>query len=239
MEQIEVNIKLQSNNKIYNIPIRKLDKVLKLKEYCQILSKIPPNQQNLLYKGKILSDEKLINDYNIENNHNIILVKKEKLKIINAPIESFINNKEINCNEIANAARQIPDVTSHLNNMDMNKVDNYFKSMGFGSFSDIFGCEPHKFKEFLKDPQIRDMTNNVLKDPSLLEYYFNNTELKNKIKNNHFMRFCFQNPQITLTPQNLIREQNIFKEDEININESSVISAPQEPFRSQNKIIFK
>ena len=199
MEQIEVNIKLESNNKIYNIPIRKLDTVLKLKEYCKILSKIPPDQQNLLYKGKILSDEKLINDYNIENNQNIILVKKEKPKIINTPIESFKNdirfpiNKEINYNKIVNAARQIPDITSYLNNVDFNKLDNYYKAMGLGSFSDLIGCEPQVFKELLKDPSIRDMMNNVLKDPSLLELTFNNPELKNKIKNNHFMRFCFQN----------------------------------------------
>ena len=242
MEQIEVNIKLQSNNKIYNIPIWKLDTVLKLKEYCKILSKIPPDQQNLLYKGKILSDEKLINDYNIENNQNIILVKKEEPKIINTPIESFKNdirfpiNKEINYNKIVNAARQIPDITSYLNNVDFNKLDNYYKTMGLGSFSDLIGCEPQEFKELLKDPSIRDMMNNVLKDPSLLELTFNNPELKNKIKNNHFMRFCFQNPQITLTPQNFQKNRNIFKEDEININESSVISAPQEPFGSLNNI---
>ena len=156
MEQIEVNIKFESNNQIYNIPIRKLDTVLKLKEYCQILSKIPPDQQNLLYKGKILSNEKLINDYNIENNHNIILVKKEEPKIINTPIKSFKNNicfpvnKEINYNEIANLARQIPDITSYLNNVDANKIDNYYKTMGYGSFSDLIGCEPQQFKELLK-----------------------------------------------------------------------------------------
>ena len=80
MEEIEVNIKIAENNKIYNIPIRKLDTILKLKEYCKIISNTPQDQQNLLYKGKILLDEKLINDYNIENNHDIILVKKKAPK---------------------------------------------------------------------------------------------------------------------------------------------------------------
>ena len=82
MDQIEVNIKLKANNKVYNLPIRTSETILKLKEYCQIISNIPPAQQNLLYKGKILSNEKLIKDYEIENNHDIILVKKRESKKI-------------------------------------------------------------------------------------------------------------------------------------------------------------
>ena len=49
MDQIEVNIKLEPNNKIYNLLIRKSDTVLKLKEYCKIISNIPEDQQNLLF----------------------------------------------------------------------------------------------------------------------------------------------------------------------------------------------
>ena len=69
MDQIEVNIKFVPNNQVYNLPVRKSDTILKLKEYCKVLSKIPEDQQNLLYKGEILLDDKLISNYNIENNH--------------------------------------------------------------------------------------------------------------------------------------------------------------------------
>ena len=54
MEQIEVNIKIKENNLMYNILIGKSDTILKLKEYCQIISNIPPAQQILIYRGKIL-----------------------------------------------------------------------------------------------------------------------------------------------------------------------------------------
>ena len=66
----------------------------------------------------------------------------------------------------------------------------------------------------------------------------NHPEMKNRIQNNHFVKFCFQNPQIVLTPQNFQKEKNMFKENEKNINESSatIISGPQEPFRSLNNI---
>ena len=122
--------------------------------------------------------------------------------------------------------------------MDLNKLDNYYKSMGNESFSDIIGCEPQEFRELLKDPFFRDMMNKILKDPSFIEMALNHPEMKNRIQNNHFVKFCFQNPQIVLTPQNFQKEQNMFKENEKNINESSatIISGPQEPFRSLNNI---
>ena len=47
MEEIEVIIKLSPENIINYISIRKSDTILKLKEYYQIISKIPPDQQNL------------------------------------------------------------------------------------------------------------------------------------------------------------------------------------------------
>ena len=148
MEEIEVNIKIKETNRIYNIPIRKSDTILKLKEYCKIISNIPQDQQNLIFKGKILSDEKLINDYNIDNNNDIFLVKKEDPKSVNIPInktsnnsnpnENFINikninfsnNKEINPNDVANAFKNAPNITSFYDNSDLNLMDKLFQIYG-------------------------------------------------------------------------------------------------------------
>jgi len=242
MEQIEVNIKLASNNKIYNIPIRKLDTILKLKEYCQIISNIPQDKQNLIYEGKILSDEKLINDYNINNNHNIILIKKDDIKPINSQID-FINNKiknpdnkEINYNNIVNALIQIPNLSSFLNNIDMGKADNYCQSMGFGSVPDIFGVEPQELNDILKNPLIMHFWYIISKDPFLLEMTLKNPGLNQIIQKNPFLKVMLQNPQIFFTPQNIQKEENMFKEDEGNIIESSKtgISVPPDPFESLN-----
>ena len=124
------------------MPIRKSDTVLKLKEYCKILSNIPEDQQNLLYKGKILLDEKLINFYNIENDHNIILVKKEIQKSeesLNQKIKNYYlkminlnksNNKEIKLNDILNFYNNFPDIISLINNLDFNQFDNIIQLLG-------------------------------------------------------------------------------------------------------------
>ena len=254
MEEIEVNIKLEENKRIYNIPIRKSDTVLKLKEYCKIISNIPQNKQNLLYKGKILLDEKLIEDYNIENNHDIILVKKEDLKSANAsisqnsnnsnPNENFFNinninfsiNKEINPNDIANAYNQVPDFLSIVNNMDLNLLDKAYQFYGMGKFSDVWGVEPQEFKILLKDPSTRNLFNNMMKDPSLIEMSLNNPLTKAKIQNNPYFNLFLHNPNQGLSPQIIKMAQECFREKEKNSIGSSnaEISVPPGPFESLN-----
>ena len=78
MDQIELIIKLQNKNLMYYMLIGRSDKIEKLKERCEKISDVPPNQQTLIYKGKILSNDKFISDYNIDNGDNIILNKREK-----------------------------------------------------------------------------------------------------------------------------------------------------------------
>ena len=162
---IEVNIKLASNNQIYNLPIRKSETIFKLKEFCNILSNIPQDQQTLLFNEKILLDEKLISDYRIENNHTIILVKKEVPKSKNAPLnqnsnisnsnekifnndnKNFLNNKGLNPNAISNAFIQAPDFISLYCNLDFKLIDDLYESLGIGRISEIIGVDPQKIKE--------------------------------------------------------------------------------------------
>ena len=181
MDQIEVNIKVAASNYEYNLPIRKSDTILKLKEYCEAISSIPPAQQNLLFKGKKLLNEKLISDYNIENNGNILLVKKDEPKPENNPINqnpnnlnlngnlfninniNLSNNNELNSNEIADAYKraQFQDLLSLYDNIDINKIDSFYKLMGI-NLSDICGMDLQQFKELLKDPSNRDMLNSAM-----------------------------------------------------------------------------
>ena len=71
----EIKIKMTSNAQVYTIKVLKSDTIQTLKEKCEKETSIPPQSQNLLYKSHILSNEKLVSDYKIENDHTIILVK--------------------------------------------------------------------------------------------------------------------------------------------------------------------
>jgi len=190
MDQIEVIIKLQTKNLMNYMLIGKSDKIEKLKELCEKISDVPPDKQILIYKGKILSNDKLISDYNIDDGDDIILKEKEDLSPVNNSLVlnfdisnlkdifsnnniSLSNNKEINFADLANMYKQFPDYCTTLQKIDFDKLDNLFQSMGFGKYSDIFGISSQKFNQILNKPDFEDMMNNIFKDPSLIEIAFN------------------------------------------------------------------
>ena len=74
------------------------------------------------------------------------------------------------------------------------------------------------------------------KDPSFLEICLKNPKIKDKIKNNPFIKLNLQNPQLMIAPIFLQMNQNIFKKNENNQDENSnsEIFKPPEPFGSLN-----
>ena len=56
--------------------IEKHDTIKKLKEEVEKKTSMPVLQQNLVYNGKVLKDENNLNDYEIDNDAIITLVKK-------------------------------------------------------------------------------------------------------------------------------------------------------------------
>ena len=252
MDQIEVTIKIEAKNLINYILIGRSDKIEKLKEQCEKISDVPPEQQILIYKGKILSNDKFISDYNIDDGDNIILNKREDPTPINNPLDqnndisilkdifsnnniiNFSNNKEINFNEFSNSCKQIPDLLSFLKKIDFNKYNNFLQSLEARKFFDVLGISSEKFNQILNKPEMKDMMNIILNDPSLLEMGFNNPQIKKIIQNNPFLKFGFQYPQIFLSPQKIQMAQNLFKKDENNMieNSNTGISVSPNPFEN-------
>jgi ubiquilin len=255
MEEIEVNIQLKTNNKIYNLPIRKSDTILKLKEYCKVISDIPQDQQNLMYKGIKLVNEKLISDYNIENDQTIILVKKEELRPGNVPINQnlnninlfencinnfknldFSNNKEVEINQLAKYMSKIPNFFSFVSSMDVNLINNLCHSIGIGKLSEMVGVEPQEMEKMLKDPSVKNIMNNVFKDPSSIEAILNEPIIRTRFLNNPLLKMFLQNPQIMMSPQNIQLAQMMFGANRKNPieNNSDKNSVPPDPFGNLN-----
>ena len=245
MDQIEVTIKIETKNLINYMIIGRSDKIEKLKEFCEKISDIPSTRQILIYKGKILSNDKLISDYNIDNGQTIILKKREETMDLNVPLDPYHNisnlnnifsnknkslNKQINFNEFANIYNQI-DYFSFLKEIDIDKIKNFFQLIGMENVAEFYCSELQKNKHILNKPEYKDIINNMLKDPSLLEIIFNNPEFKSLIINNPFLELSLKNPQY-LTPQEIQKAKNLFKKDEKKMNESSFneISEPPDPF---------
>jgi uncharacterized ubiquitin-like protein YukD len=72
--EITIKIKLTNTNSTFDVKILSNAAVTDLKKACVEQSTLSIEEQNMVYKGRILADEKLISDYNVQNDHTIILV---------------------------------------------------------------------------------------------------------------------------------------------------------------------
>lgn len=72
--EITIKIKLTNNNSTFDVKILPTASVVDLKKACVEKSTFSIEEQNMVYKGRILADDKNINDYNVQNDHTIILV---------------------------------------------------------------------------------------------------------------------------------------------------------------------
>jgi uncharacterized ubiquitin-like protein YukD len=76
VEEISIKIKRTNNNSLIEVKVSKSATVLELKEVIQEKSGIDANRQSLVYKGKILADDRTLSEYQVENDHTLILVEK-------------------------------------------------------------------------------------------------------------------------------------------------------------------
>jgi len=76
MEEILIKIKRTNTNNTLEIKITKGSTVSELKEVIQEKSGIEASRQTLVYKGRILSDDKTLIEYSVDNEHSLILVEK-------------------------------------------------------------------------------------------------------------------------------------------------------------------
>jgi uncharacterized ubiquitin-like protein YukD len=72
--EITIKIKLTNNNVTFDVKISPTASVSDLKKACVAESKLSIEEQNMVYKGRILANDKNINDYGVQTDHTIILV---------------------------------------------------------------------------------------------------------------------------------------------------------------------
>jgi ubiquilin len=208
MEEIQVKIKMTSNAQVYTIKIAKSDTILKLKEECEKQTQIPPSSQNLVYKGRILVNEKLVSDYNIDNDHTIILVKKQSAppQTQSKPAESTntsnaqpnntnqTSNNNTNNNAGNNNANPflgmgggMPDFSqlgTMMGNIDPNEINNMMQNMGglggLGNLGGLGGLGG-------MNPQ---MISQMLNNPMYMQM------MNNVLQNPEMIQMALNNPQI-------------------------------------------
>nr|8J0A_A Chain A, Ubiquitin variant R4 [synthetic construct]8J0A_B Chain B, Ubiquitin variant R4 [synthetic construct] len=66
------------DGKIIKLEVNDDDTILNVKKKIEEKTGIPPEDQILIYKGKVLEDDKTLADYNIKENDTLYLVKRLK-----------------------------------------------------------------------------------------------------------------------------------------------------------------
>jgi ubiquilin len=178
-DQITIKIKQSSNNVISNVTISKSEKVVELKKAITDITGIDAIKQNLVYKGRILFDDKVLSDYNLENDHTIILVEKagnsstvqDPNKVLNMPMQTGLGIPgQINTDLL----RQ--PLNTNLGNVDLEGMAN-----------------------LMNNPEVRQNMNAMLSDPSVINAMLENPSIKPMLDANPYLRNMMSNPQFLQT----------------------------------------
>lgn len=207
-DQISVKVKMTSNNQTYDVSISPESTVLDFKKAISEKSGLGEKEQNLVYKGRILADDKLVKDYNIQNDHTIILVKK------------FVE-KEGEKKEEAKPTTTTSNTTGSTTTTNQNTQDPFsmFGGMGgmpgmgglggmpgMGGMGGIGGIDPSQLSGMMNNPMYMQMMNEMLQDPNTLNMIMNSPQLKPLLDSNPQLRQMMSNPQMMqmlLNPQNI------------------------------------
>ena len=148
--------------------------------------KIPPYKQNLIFKGKMLQNEKKIEDYKISNNDLILLVEKvgesgDKVGLSNVTGQTGVGARgQINYDLLKQPMGM---------NADLNQVIEAMKIPEIAGQIDTLLDDPNIINAMMQNPQIKAMCDM-------------NPNIKNIITNKEFMRNMLQ-------PENIERIKRI------------------------------
>ena len=223
-DEIQIKIKMTSNGQVYTVKVLKSDTIQTLKEKCEKETSIPPQSQNLVYKGRILSNEKLVSDYKIENDHAIILVKKHnasqptgtenKTTSTNTTANNTSSNNTSNTNTNTNTNNNNnnnqnpfmglggqPDLSqfgSLMGNIDPNMLNNMMQGLGNGGgFGNMgMGMNPQMMGQILSNPMYMQMMQNMLQNPEMIQMALNSPQMRQLAQGNPQMQAILNNPQL-------------------------------------------
>lgn len=206
-DKINVKVKMTSNNSTFDISIDKTGTVLDLKKACTEHTQLKETEQNLVYKGRILVDEKTIADYNIMNDHTIILVKKF-VPEVKAEEKTTTTTTSNSVDPFAVFQAQPIEGGSSSGLSGLSGLG----GMGQSGLGGLGGIDPSQLNSMMSNPQYMNMMNEMLGDPNTLNMIMNSSQLKPLLDSNPQLRQMMSNPQMMqqmMNPQNLQNAMNM------------------------------
>ena len=212
-----MKVKMTSNATVYTVTVNKICTVEELKNACEKETPIPPESQNLVFKGRILDNTKKIDEYGLQNDNTIILVKKvnpQEKKNEPPKQESQSSNNQNTSNTNTNTNTNTnpntnPNTNTNTNSNNGNPFGMDLNSLlqgmgGMGGMSGMSGMDnlgmggmnPQMMGQMLNNPMYMQMMQNLISDPNTLNMMMNHPQIKPLIDSNPMMREIFSNPEL-------------------------------------------
>ena len=167
-----------------------------LRELISIKFNIPPNKQNLIIKGHILTNGKTIQESNINNNDTILLVEKKGVE------------------EKTNNLPKVPLQSGHEIPGQIN-YDLLRQPMGGNvSFEQL--------NHILSIPEFSSQLNDMINDPNIISAMLDNPQIKPLLDANPFMRSIMSNPEFL---RNMLKPENIKAMQDMMQNRDNLINS--------------
>lgn len=216
-EEIKIKVKQTSSNTTDEILINEDATVAELKTKIEEKTGFKPEVQNLVYKGRILANDKTLSSYSLKTDHVVILVKK------------FVEEKKpevtttTTTNTTTNSNSSVPNTSnSNLNQDPFSMYGGLGGDLGglggglgggFGGFGGLGGTgglggnlDINQITNLMNNPMYQQAMDSMLSNPQMLQQMLNNPQIKPLLDQNPQLRTMMSSPEflrMMMNPQTL------------------------------------
>lgn len=209
-EEIKIKIKQTSSNITDEILINEDATVAELKSKIEEKTGFKPEVQNLVYKGRILANDKTLNSYGLKSDHVVILVKKyvEEKK-------PEVSSNTTNSTSTINPSPSVANTSSSNLNQDPFSMygglggDIGGGLGGLGGFGGLGGSgglggnmDINQISSLMSNPMYQQAMDSLLSNPQMLQQMLNNPQIKPLLDQNPQLRAMMSNPEFLRTMMN-------------------------------------
>ena len=169
MADLQLNIR-QSNGEQFEVTVAATATVLQLKQAAEAGSKLPPDQQRLIFKGRILKDEQTLESYKIENGSQVHLVKAKA-----AGTSGPATDADSTAAATTDSANAQPNPFAGMGGMPgMGGMGGFPGMGGMGGFPGMggmggMGGMPNLSPEMIQGMMNNPMVQQMMSDPAMLQ----------------------------------------------------------------------
>lgn len=212
MSEVNLTIKCSNADKT-NIKIELSATVLDLKVKISEVLSVPASQQRLIYKGRVLKDDSTLENYDIQDEHTVHMVKGSAPSTVNQPASS---------SSVSSSAGNMSYSAPPPSSQSANPMANMFGAGGLGGTIGTGGAAPdmsRMHEQLMRNPEMMQqimnspMMENLLNNPDMIRNMMvNNPQMQQMLDANPQMRHILNDPAVLRQSMEMMRNPNAMQQ---------------------------